>query len=200
VSSSWWLLVNHQLLRGVTYLMSTGRLSAVGFVLLGAGVGGLASLLLPVLDIDRRRRTLRNLLNTTLTEPATREQVRRLIEDEANLVQSVLDGASRDVAEALGVSNSLTRAALFAPDDDGERAIVASLWIYDPAERTVKILPGQGSAGRSFAANTPNVAVLMNVLEDSTIGDRGARSHVNAKLRWIVSVPVLARLTNPRWF
>ena len=110
--------------------------------------------------------------------------------DRAAFVET-MDVAAQTVATRLNIDLQLIRANIFMPDGTGRLVIPDGLHynMRNPQETAISIAPGTGCTGTAFAERTPTIAIMRRTWGPHTL-PQSILTHVDARLRWIVSVPI----------
>ena len=117
-------------------------------------------------------------------------------------ILKLLQGATTDAAGVLGLPQELVRSNLFEKSDSGRVGIIRALTynMNREEELTISTPVDFGSTGRCFQSGQPNIAVFRDGWSMDHIGGPEFRK-LHPDLRWIISVPVLAkeRALLPQW-
>jgi hypothetical protein len=162
--------------------------------LLGA-TGGLVAALAALLGavfiwVQSRRDRLRRLADQRLSEPELLGAARRLTQ--TRVIESLLQAACAEVAEALAIDASRIRANVFYLSADGKLHMVPGFtWNMDHPQELELVVPvGSGAAGQSFATGRPYVTVLGDQRWGRTLTSPDQISRIHPDLKWIISVPI----------
>lgn len=169
-----------------------GVLSVFAFLLLGV-LALAAVVLLAFIGQGVQKATIRKASERRVDLTAkSRDLAGRLTSAQRTDLKKVLEGAAQDVAQHLDLPFGLVRANLFGAED-GKLKIVDGLYhnMDSVSELTIELRPGLGSTGRSFESGRPNIAVFREDWGHDRVPE-GELRKVHPRLRWILSVPVLA--------
>jgi hypothetical protein len=158
----------------------------LGIVIAGGIVGAFAGALV-VLREQRFDRALRSRpQRDQLTEATASPKA-----SEVELVWSLLQSMTAEIAAELKADPELVRAAVFEPTAGDKLRIIPSFHFNMTLETElgIEIPIGQGAVGFAFARNQPVVAVAAET-GNLPIEDKSASELVHPDLKWVIAVPV----------
>lgn len=148
-----------------------------------------------ILEVSSQRKQIRTPVPASFdTTRDTLSIVDRLSENQKRDILGALRGAVEDVADALRIRLEFVRANLFGEDNHDRMKMFREFTFNMNREEELAIsMPvGYGSTGRCFQSGKPNIAVFREDWGKDVIEDEELLK-VHPDLRWIISVPILAR-------
>ena len=130
------------------------------------------------------------------------ELTKSLTSTQKQNILKLLQGATVDVAQVLGLPQDLVRSSLFERAEKERSRIISALTFNMDREEelTISLPAGCGTTGRCFEAGQPNIAIFSADWSEDHIEEPECRK-MHPNLRWIISVPVVATevALRPKW-
>ena len=130
------------------------------------------------------------------------ELTKSLTNTQKQNILKLLQGATVDVAQVLGLHPDLVRSSLFERAEKERSSIISALTfnVNREEELTISLPAGCGTTGRCFEAGQPNIAIFNADWSEDHIEEPEFRK-MHPNLRWIISVPVVANegALRPKW-